>query len=82
MYRIKFGSCWTLVVPGIELLVAPAEIAVLLPTYLPSNLLVSCWVMHGRTNTCFFGLGTFLALASGASVSMGAYYLGEWVRTV
>jgi hypothetical protein len=32
---IKFGSCWTLVVPGIELLVAPAEIAVLLlPTCL------------------------------------------------
>jgi hypothetical protein len=70
-----------LVVPGIELLVAPAEIAVLLPTYLPSNLLVSYWVMHGRTNTCFFGL-VLSWPASGASVSMGAYYLGEWVRTV
>jgi hypothetical protein len=30
---IKFGSCWTLVVPGIAE-VAPAEIAVLLATYL------------------------------------------------
>jgi hypothetical protein len=56
-YLIKFGSCWTLVVPGIELLVAPAEIMLLLlPTCLAICWLVG-WVIARTYPIPAFGLG-------------------------